>query len=57
MIINPILGLSNTINLDEITELISGGEAIETYSESDIADTYILSLQSSLKSQIEELRI
>lgn len=57
MIINPILGLESTINLSEITNLISESETAETYSEEDIADTYILSLQSSLKSQIEELRI
>lgn len=36
-------------------DIISETETVETYSENDIADTYILSLQSSLKSQIEEL--
>ena len=57
VIINPILGLKSTIDLSELTNLISNSETTETYSETDIADTYILSLQSSLKSQIEELRI
>ena len=35
--------------------MISESKTVETYSEADIADTYILSLQSSLQSQIEEL--
>ena len=57
VIVNPILGLTGTINLDSITNIISETETVETYSEEDIADTYILSLQSSLQNQIEELRI
>ena len=57
VIVNPILGLTGTINLDSITNIISETETVETYSEEDIADTYVLSLQSSLQNQIEELRI
>ena len=55
VIVNPILGIGDTINLNNIMNIISETETVETYSENDIADTYILSLQSSLKSQIEEL--
>ena len=55
MIINPILGIGSNIDLKEITNSIIGNETVETSSDIDIADTYISSLEVSIKSQIEEL--
>ena len=57
VIINPILGIDTSLEIEEFTNSIIENETIETSSESDIANTYILSLQSSIKTQIESLRI
>ena len=57
VIINPILGIDANLEIEEFTNSIIGNETIETSSEADIANTYILSLQSSIKTQIESLRI
>ncbi len=57
VIINPILGIDTNLEIEEFTNSIIENETIETSSESDIANTYILSLQSSIKTQIESLRI
>lgn len=55
MIVNPILGLNENINLNEITELIIDENVVQTVSSSDISKTYIVSLQDALKAQIENL--
>ena len=55
VIINPILGLSNISELNEIKSVLKENTIVPTVSESDIATTYILSLQNALQSEIAEM--
>lgn len=49
--------MDSKIEINKFANTIIGNETIETSSESDVANTYILSLQSSIKAQIESLRV
>lgn len=55
VIINPILSL-NLDDFNNVAESLIGNETIEISSQTEsVAETYVLSLESSIKSQIEEL--
>ena len=55
VIINPIFNLESEINFNEITNLVIGENVVQTVSEGEIGKTYLLSLQDTLKGQIEDL--
>jgi stage III sporulation protein AF len=56
VIINPILNLENIEQNFDLKNIIENDlEAVETFSENDVAKTYILSLENALKDSIEEL--
>lgn len=57
VIINPIVNFDFNIDSNEIANLIIEDETVSTSSSSSVEETYISSLEASLKIKIEELRI
>jgi len=55
IIVNPILGIKDKANFNEIKAILKDNSAMPTVSEADIANTYILSLQNALQSEIVDL--
>lgn len=63
VIINPIFSLNGEEQIDELKKIITESDTVATISETDIANTYILNLQNSLRSnlidagiQVEEVK-
>lgn len=54
-IISPILNIDNDFDINKITNSITNAESLSAVSDTEIVDTYIHSLQSNLRVQIEEL--
>lgn len=57
VIIHPIAGFDFEIDSSEIANIIIEDETVSTSSSSSVEETYISSLEASLKIKIEELRI
>jgi hypothetical protein len=56
VIVNPILNLENKDVSFELKNIIAENNlVVETFSETDVANTYILSLENALKDNIENL--
>lgn len=55
VIINPILNINVDSKLNEFENLLVANETVQTSSNSGIAESYISSLQISIKSQIEAI--
>lgn len=54
IIVSPIFSLKSEDGIEEIEKLLINDNAVSTSANVDIANTYILSLENSLKAQIEE---
>lgn len=54
-IISPILNIDNDFDINKITNSITNAASLSAVSDTEIVDTYIHSLQSNLRVQIEEL--
>lgn len=54
-IISPILNIDNDFDINKITNSITNAESLSAVSDTEIVDTYIHSLQSNLRVQIEKL--
>ena len=55
VIINPILNLGSKTYNFELKNLLVNEQTVATFSENDVAKTYILSMENALKAKIEEM--
>lgn len=54
IIISPIFNLKNSDSLEKIEKVLINNNTVPTVSSSDVANTYILSLEKALKEQVKE---
>ena len=55
VIINPILNLGSKTYNFELKNLLVNEQTVATFSENDVAKTYILSMENALNAKIEEM--